>query len=354
MALFFPTINFIPQVRSLLGFVLSLKCIVFRQTDVGRNCKKNKQNMKQQHEKHIIDPEILAQVFLRLNGFFSLTNFIIHREAEYEYRVGTDIDICGIRFPYRREILYNPVTDDERLQSLSRPILVLGEVKTSVCSINESWLREGSDILKRAIATTGIFSEPKIDSIVSSLRSRGRYSEADFIVQIVCFGECEVQIFRVQNNDIPLPDVIQITWDYILEFIYRRFRGFSREKRDHPQWEQIGQILWKLAYNIPDYRQFRDKIIVGTDESPIVRDYKEQSRLKEEQIENINTSNNNVISLYLEKIRNTKVKPVRITSFISDLRHQMKVTIDREEIIAYANHSNQIEIQSDDRIKYRF
>jgi hypothetical protein len=28
----------------------------------------------------------------------------------------------------------------------------------------------------------------------------------------------------------------------------------------------------------------------------------------------------------------------------------MKVIIDREEIIAYTNHSNQIEIQSDDRI----
>jgi hypothetical protein len=239
--------------------------------------------MKQQHEKHIIDPEILAQVFLRLNGFFSLTNFIIHREEEYEYRVGTDIDICGIRFPYRREILYNPVTDDKRLQSLSLPILVLGEVKTSTCSINESWLREGSDILKRVIATTGIFSEDKLNTIISSLKTKGRHIDTNFIIQIVCFGQNTVTSFKVQDKNIHIPDVIQITWEEILNFTYKRFREYSREKRDHPQWEQIGQILWRLAYKISDYREFRNKIIVGTEESPIVRRYREQqSRLKEE------------------------------------------------------------------------
>lgn len=311
--------------------------------------------MENENEKHIIDPETLAQVFLRLNGFFSLTNFIIHREEEYAYQAGTDIDVCGVRFPFRREILYNPVSDDERLRSLTVPILVLGEVKTSNCSINESWLRESSDVLKRVIATTGIFNETKIDSIVSSLRSRGRYLESDFIVQIVCFGERPVSTFKVQDNHISLPDVIQITWEYILEFIYRRFRDFSREKNYHPQWQQIGQILWRLAYNISNYEEFRHKIIVGTEESSIVRRYREQQlRLDEGQIESDNLPKNHIINRYLEKLKNAKAKPIRVTSFINDLNAQMKLVIDREELVKYANQSNQIEIKSDDRIEYKF
>jgi hypothetical protein len=52
-----------------------------------------------------ISSEKLAYWYLRLNGFLTITNFIVHPDFGRSQR--TDVDILGCRFPYRQELLEN-------------------------------------------------------------------------------------------------------------------------------------------------------------------------------------------------------------------------------------------------------
>jgi len=53
-----------------------------------------------------ITSEQLAYWYLRLNGFLSISNFVVHPDTGGQQR--TDVDILGVRFPYRAELLFNP------------------------------------------------------------------------------------------------------------------------------------------------------------------------------------------------------------------------------------------------------
>ena len=50
-----------------------------------------------------IHPEKLAYWYLRLNGFLTIPNFVVHPDNGSNQK--TDIDILGVRFPYRAENL---------------------------------------------------------------------------------------------------------------------------------------------------------------------------------------------------------------------------------------------------------
>ena len=50
--------------------------------------------------------DAVAEWFLRLNGFFTVVNFVIHPIEPNEASLQrTDADVVGVRFPYRQEIV---------------------------------------------------------------------------------------------------------------------------------------------------------------------------------------------------------------------------------------------------------
>lgn len=78
-------------------------------------------------------PERLAFWFLRLNGFLTIPNFIVHPERPREdraYPQQTDVDVLGVRFPFRAENRMRPMPDFELFAAEKRPMVVLSEVKT--------------------------------------------------------------------------------------------------------------------------------------------------------------------------------------------------------------------------------
>ena len=87
-----------------------------------------------------LNTESLSYWFFRLNGCFCLTNFLIHHEKKgFE---GTEIDLLGVRFPFRQELAFSskPIPDHRIFCTDHKIKLVIAEVKKNLCQINESLL----------------------------------------------------------------------------------------------------------------------------------------------------------------------------------------------------------------------
>jgi hypothetical protein len=90
--------------------------------------------------KYQFDPERLAYWYLRLNGFLTIENFIVHPEVGVDQR--TDIDLMALRFPHRREAFRNYggnvtwMKDDPRFASKKIPFAAFVEVASGQCKLN--------------------------------------------------------------------------------------------------------------------------------------------------------------------------------------------------------------------------
>ncbi|MGH8399961.1 MAG: hypothetical protein ACRESU_02565 [Gammaproteobacteria bacterium] len=93
------------------------------------------------------DPyEIFVEWYLRLNGYLSVKNFVIHEPKNNSVPQGGEIDILGVRFPYSCE---KPLPDfkfnvdnnliDEKIISGGITDFVIAEVKSSNDTINDLW-----------------------------------------------------------------------------------------------------------------------------------------------------------------------------------------------------------------------
>ena len=75
-----------------------------------------------------ISTEALEYWYLRLNGFLTITNFIVHPDHGGNHE--KDADILGVRFQYRAENLNYPIKDHEVMAREPGKIhMVIGEIK---------------------------------------------------------------------------------------------------------------------------------------------------------------------------------------------------------------------------------
>lgn len=190
-----------------------------------------------------INPEKLAYWYFRLNGCFTIENFVIHPDRGRLQR--TDVDIMAIRLPYRAELLQNPMEDDPLLLSEDNRIkLILAEVKQEVCNLNGPWTDRNRSNMQRAICAAGPFPMEKIEEAAKSLYDSGVYQNNNITMTLFCIG-------RRENRELhqKYPQVPQITWNHILDFIYDRFINYREQKSSHPQWDEYGSELYRNAIN---------------------------------------------------------------------------------------------------------
>ena len=203
--------------------------------------------------------EDLAYWYFRLNGFLTIRNFVVHPESGCNQR--TDADILGVRFPYRSELLDNPMQDDTIFEEVKDiPFLVLAEVKSSECKLNKSWTREGSRNILRMLAAVGIVPLTIREEVARVLHTDGIFEDTCLCrINLFCLG-------RRINPDIEkhyCGRVPQKRWEDVLKFIHDRFRGYDRIKREHPQWDENGDKLWTCYQSNKDNKcQFISSITV--------------------------------------------------------------------------------------------
>lgn len=112
-----------------------------------------------------------AYWYLRLNGFFPINNFVVHRAEGIEYRA--DIDLLAIRFPH----VYEPVGGrpddwDPFLQAtfdLSRPLALVCEVKTGRFAEDELFRH---DIVDRAVKRLGLLPIEHAEAVAVELQTQ--------------------------------------------------------------------------------------------------------------------------------------------------------------------------------------
>jgi len=186
-----------------------------------------------------IKPESLAYWFFRLNGCFTIVNFIVHPNTRGAQR--TDADILGVRFPYRQELVTsgNPLKDHNVFDSDEKIDIVIAEVKRGLCDLNGPWTREEYKNIQRVLYAIGAFPDNKVAEVASALYRAWCFNDGLFRVRLFAVG-------NRKNTKLP-EGVVQIEWDELLGFIYSRFKKNTLLKSQHEQWDPLGKALYACA-----------------------------------------------------------------------------------------------------------
>ncbi len=202
-----------------------------------------------------ITAEQLTYWYLRLNGFLTIRNFIVHPDWGSEQR--TEADILGVRFPYRAELKPKPMIDDVPfIRVTDKPFIIMAEVKTSVCDLNGPWKEPQKENLQRVLRAVGAFPESDIETAAKAIYTLGVFSNNAYHISLACFGESVNS--RISKK---FPSVPQILWDKVLVFIYKRFRTYPDQKASHEQWGDVGKNLWDcVRENKRDVEKFKASV----------------------------------------------------------------------------------------------
>jgi len=164
--------------------------------------------------------EELVYWYLRLNGFFPIIDFVVHRCPEIKY--STDIDVLAVRFPYvYEEIGGQPEDWDKTLfglfDDLSLPIGLIAEVKTGKVNIKELFKPK---IVEYA---TGRFGFVKVFKKYSK-----SISENALIVEPEKFQVAKI-LFSYRDNE-RNDQFFQIPLSHVQTFLQNRILEYPKEK----------------------------------------------------------------------------------------------------------------------------
>lgn len=194
--------------------------------------------------------ERLALWFLRLNGFLTIPNFVVHPEGPREdgaYPQQTDIDVLGVRFPFRAENRERPMPDFELFTDETRPMVVISEVKTDQCRLNGPWTDPKRENMQKVLCAGGFRPVDQVEAIAAALYHDGIWEDKSLIVRIVCFGD-QHNAGLARSH----PHVRQLLWKrHVLPFIYQRFDQYKLEKQMHHQWDEDAKRLFTEAGQSP-------------------------------------------------------------------------------------------------------
>ncbi len=186
--------------------------------------------------------ESLAYWFLRLNGFLTIENFIIHPDADADHNgARTDADIVGVRFPFRDE---QGLLDFPFFAQLDAPIFLAVEVFAGeTCKINGAWSEPERNNVGRLLAAMGVVPKGELGGATQMMYEQCHYASRTaphFFLQYAATG-----FERSAALTERFPSLLQLTWKEILVFIHRRFAQHRRQKEDHKQWRSDGLRLWE-------------------------------------------------------------------------------------------------------------
>lgn len=183
-----------------------------------------------------ITSEHLAFWFLRLNGFLTIPNFVVHPERPNEagrFVQQTDVDVLGVRFPFRAENRYRPMPDFPLFAQEQRVQVVISEVKTAQCALNGPWTNPELQNMQKVLCAGGFQPAEQSDAIADALYTRGIWEDGSMVIRIVCFGRDHNKGVAQKFRDVP-----QLTWaGEVLPFVFERFTNYHLEKRMHEQWD---------------------------------------------------------------------------------------------------------------------
>lgn len=165
--------------------------------------------------------ETNAYWYLRLNGFFLINNFVIHRTDEIVH--SSDIDILGIRLPYVFEEVGGQPNDwDESLLQTLNPNLMTGvicEVKTGEFDEDLLFRKEH---LQYCLDRFGFM--PQLSKNTDQINKNKN--------TVIVYDGQEFQILKlfVSNKKANRQDFLQLRINHLRTFIKNRIKKYSDNK----------------------------------------------------------------------------------------------------------------------------
>lgn len=175
--------------------------------------------------------EVLTYWYLRLNGFFPITNFVLHDVHQRENRkYSGDCDILAVRFPFVSEKIRGKYLDWDQdffrdLGSTSdRAIGLIVQVKTGQFDQMDLLKSFSKETLAYAIKRIGLVAESEVPSLVAELNDCAKLSKDDFLLAKLAV------IGRPLNDGNERPFIIKEIHE-IDEFIRDRIKEHESTKR---------------------------------------------------------------------------------------------------------------------------
>lgn len=191
--------------------------------------------------------EWLALWYLRLNGYFTLPNFMAHRRGG----ALTEVDVLGVRFPYSQEF-----EDDPNLEiAKDRTDIVFAEAKGQrIEELNGPWGSPEHGALDYVLKRVGVAPAAQVEELAKGLYAK-RVADVDgYRIRIVAFADAI-------SEELLKHGVTFVSWAQVLDFIRKRFQGNAKLKRDHEAWDEFGKYLWDAVMNGAD----ADRLFHGWD-----------------------------------------------------------------------------------------
>jgi hypothetical protein len=189
--------------------------------------------------------EKLVYWYLRFNGYLTVENFTVHPDHKKEPEA--EVDILAVRFLNSKEEPegYRFARDDKLILP-NVTDFIIGEVKSSMCAINEnSWGDPKRKHIEYALEWMGFLPKnPKVISTVAEeLYQNKIWSEGSYSVRFMCFGNRE-------NEELSkaYPQVKQILLPHMMEFVRRRLTtGCNALHREN--WDSYIREVARLIEN---------------------------------------------------------------------------------------------------------
>lgn len=201
--------------------------------------------------------ELLVAWYLRFNGYFPMTDFILHDAGSRKQRGGqlTDADVLALRLPHTKEVIEGCEMDictahDQRLDA--RPDLIdflIAEV-TSEAECKFNWLELSEDnlrfTLRYVLRRFGYWPEAGLVEVVEALVKNWHYESVETEDPRECVRVRLLSFGMGASEKMP-EGVLQITHGEILEYLRNLFCCYGRRQdgshryfvSDHKQWHPM-------------------------------------------------------------------------------------------------------------------
>lgn len=217
--------------------------------------------------------EKLSSLFLRLNGYFLVNNFIIHAgdDTTKINKAGiisqhTEMDTLGIRMPYQKEVSgdLNIVNNKDLILENDKIDFVIVESKSGNSNKpNSTWINlDKIDTVKYILRFFGIFKiEEEIHEASVELLKNFSVSRNNFQFRYIVISE-------TPNDHYLRKGIKYITYDSIIDFIARIRAECWIDKKIgvtsyHGQWDDFMREIFELANNFNISQKERIQAIRG-------------------------------------------------------------------------------------------
>ena len=164
--------------------------------------------------------EEYALWYLRLNGFFPISNFVIHGNSEIQH--SSDCDILAVRFPYVYEEIGGQEDDwDDVLKNkldFSKIIGIICEVKTGKFQKDTLFRKK---YVQYSIGRLGFLPQEHIKELSDSLEG----------LQTISVDEhYQIAKLLVANDGTETERYFFINLEHVIDFLNQRVKKYPKEK----------------------------------------------------------------------------------------------------------------------------